>query len=81
MPPRRSEKDQAALYDGARQWVANLATWNEPALRELLDGNGQAQERWRAMHDETNAPRSLAGAAAPGEGSSGAHCPFTAAWS
>ena len=77
MPPRRSEKDQAALYDGVRQWIANLATWNEPALRKLLHGTGKAQDRWRVMHTETAA----VGAAAPGEGSSGAHCPFTAAWS
>jgi hypothetical protein len=56
MPPRRSEKDQAALYDGVRQWIANLATWNEPALRKLLHGTGKAQARWLAMHAETNAP-------------------------
>jgi hypothetical protein len=35
---------------------ANLATWNEPALRELLNGAGIARVRWSAMHDETNAP-------------------------
>ena len=56
MPPRRTPQDQAALYDGVRQWIANLATWNEPALRKLLHGTGKAQARWLAMHAETNAP-------------------------
>ena len=56
MPPRRTAQEQAALYDGARQWIANLATWNQPALRELLDGDGRARVRWCAMYDETNAP-------------------------